>query len=74
MPVTLNFSSKGLINLRERYVRFRNFPRTYTKDGWTGRSLTVVQGQNLFAGIRATIDWKDKYFEIHGKVVRQTSE
>ncbi|KAL1744375.1 hypothetical protein HDZ31DRAFT_64128 [Schizophyllum fasciatum] len=71
MPITtLTFDKKDLLNttlaLPDGTIAFT----TTTKEGfWKGRDTTVVQGQNYFARTRATIDWRDKYFDINGQVL-----
>ena len=45
------------------------FSTTTKESFWKGRDTTVVQGQNYFAKTHASIDWRDKYFDINGQVL-----
>ena len=68
--VTLTFGKEDILNTILTFPDGTIAFSTSTKESfWKGRDTTVIQGQNYFAKTHASIDWRDKYFDINGQVL-----
>ncbi|KAI5894114.1 uncharacterized protein SCHCODRAFT_02700665 [Schizophyllum commune H4-8] len=68
--VTLTFGKEDILNTILTFPDGTIAFSTTTKESfWKGRDTTVMQGQNYFAKTHASIDWRDKYFDINGQVL-----